>query len=261
MPNGITYQEILSDMGDYLGYTSDSTTWTTQERAKVDRFIKQGMVRFYYPKPANATDPYHEWYFLQRNATLTTAAGTAEYDLPTDLWDLTQEILITQPSSYYNQTIVRVREFDVRDAQRRLRNRSFPQIFALQKLTYNANVRERYRVIFYPTPQAVFTLEYRYMVQPPLLSATDPNPLGGPQYSEVIREACLAVAEEREFRGDTRHQAIFERLLANAIAQDRHFDGRTFGQVGRGYTGYGNYTAARRSGLPRGVVIDGVRVI
>lgn len=72
-----------------------------------------------------------------------------------------------------------------------------PQYAAVRPLASDGTGRQGYEIVFYPTPDADMTLEYRYSVVPEPMSDDRPYPLGGRQYAEVLLQSCLALAEER----------------------------------------------------------------
>jgi hypothetical protein len=87
--------------------------------------------------------------------------------------------------------------------------------------------------VFWPTPDAAYTLTYRYKAYAGKLDAVNyPYPLGGMQHREVIIESCLAVAESRGNDEAGFHQEMFHRRLAAAVQQDRKLSARRYGQMG-----------------------------
>lgn len=111
----------------------------------------------------------------------------------------------------------------------------YPRYCAVRPKPSNGSGRQRYEVVFYPTPDSTDTLEYRYSLIPETLSEAHPYPLGGPQYAELLLASCLAVDEQRSFSqqvGDEIHErghnldvqgaatARFMERLAAAVQQD-----------------------------------------
>jgi hypothetical protein len=79
----------------------------------------------------------------------------------------------------------------------------------------------RWELLLFPTPNAAYTLSFRYKVLPGELSDALPYPYGGAAHSETILEACLSVAEQRMDDEAGLHTQLFAERLAASIAQDQ----------------------------------------
>lgn len=75
----------------------------------------------------------------------------------------------------------------------------------------------RWDVAFYPYPNDEYALEYRYNINPDSFAE---YPLGGMRYSEVLRESCLAYAEEKMHDDSRLHREKFDEQLRAAIQLD-----------------------------------------
>lgn len=80
---------------------------------------------------------------------------------------------------------------------------------------------QRYELLTYPIPSAVYELHYTTNIKPIKLTAELPYPLGATQFSDAIRQGCLAAAEEEIGAEDRTHEAKFMTLLASAMTKDR----------------------------------------
>jgi hypothetical protein len=107
-----------------------------------------------------------------------------------------------------------------------------PQYAAIRfKQEYGAHGQVQ-EIVFWPIPDAVYALTYRYEAYNGKLSAVNPCPLGGMRHSELITESCLAVAEQRANDERGLHTERFNLLLAAGVAQDRRGGARYFGPMG-----------------------------
>jgi hypothetical protein len=91
---------------------------------------------------------------------------------------------------------------------------------------------QRLEVAWWPIPDAVYALTYRYEAYSGKLTEALPYPLGGMRHSELIIESCLAVAEQRANDEKGLHWESFSRLLRSGIAMDRKQGAGYFGHMG-----------------------------
>ena len=89
-----------------------------------------------------------------------------------------------------------------------------PRYAAARPIRSDSGGRQRWAVVFYPTPNEDLTLEYRYTVNPGNLSEGQPYPLGGKQYAECLLASCLAVSHEKDQSGP----AVFSQFMAKLAA-------------------------------------------
>ena len=92
---------------------------------------------------------------------------------------------------------------------------------------------QRMEVVFYPTPDSVYTLNYQYEAYNGKISEANPYPLGGMRHSELVLESCLAVAEQRANDDAGAHTQAFRSMLASSLAFDRKQGAKSYGQIGQ----------------------------
>lgn len=98
-----------------------------------------------------------------------------------------------------------------------------PQVMAIRNSANYPTTTEgqRWELIVWPTPDAVYTLGFRYQPQPSKLSASNPYPYGGASHSALLVAAVRAAAEYLyDDQGSGRHMQQFLRLLTSSISQD-----------------------------------------
>lgn len=111
---------------------------------------------------------------------------------------------------------------------------SRPQYAAVRFKSSDGSDGQKQEVVWYPIPDDVYTMTYRYEAFTGKLTTDNPYPLGGMKHSEVIMESCLAIAEQRGNDEKSFHWDSFSRLLATAIAQDRKNGAKYFGPMSTG---------------------------
>jgi hypothetical protein len=79
-----------------------------------------------------------------------------------------------------------------------------------------------YEMLLCPTPDAVYSLFYRYSVAISGLDAsTNTIPPGGNQHGELYLEACLASAEQMLHDSQGLHSVRFMECLIASVSRDR----------------------------------------
>lgn len=86
---------------------------------------------------------------------------------------------------------------------------------------------QEFEIIFYPAPNAEYTLEYRYTRRPVLLDETKPFPQGTAYHAETILASCLAVAEARATGSRGAEYERYQELLAQSKQLDEGMETET----------------------------------
>ena len=301
----LTYTDLVTEVGTFLGFGPDSSTWQSEQVTQVDRIIQDGYRQFLYPQPLPNFGPIN-WTFLKplgqlltlapfsgtetssssltlTDSTLTLTvssligatveitdangikytrkitANTADtltwgstgynsgaitasltgatytvyqedYDLPADFERLDGRLMFS-PDDSRPWPIVVVDEQSIR------RRREFPMSvsYAMTECAISRNIQvgsaaQRYQLMFWPRPDKVYRLNFRYEAVPPALSSTYPYPAGTASMSDVLLASCLAVAELRIYDEHGDHWKTFIEKLTAAAQKDR--------QVGPDIIGY-----------------------
>lgn len=220
MALSIDYATLRREIGYFIGYKKSTSDWSSDESTRVDDIINSGLRRFYWPPPVGEDGP-HIWSFLSPDSSLTIVSGEYVYRLPNDFVDLESKGFtfasgsgISRATRVANETITVLRAQASRSGA--------PQFFAIQATKASDGLDSGYEVLFYPTPDATYSLSYSYSVTPKSLSTDSPYPLGGARHSETIKEACLAEAEKKQFDEYGQHEKRFQELLASSIAADKN---------------------------------------
>lgn len=236
----ITYEDLQAEVGAFLHLGPDTSAWSAREAAQVDRIIQSGLRQFYYPPAMEGVELGYKWSFMQPTATLVTVSGTDTYDLPDDYGSIAGQFQYEVDQTFM-RGITEVSVGRMQELKQYSDDADKPRVFATRYKTSDGSSGQRHEVVFWPTPNAAFTLTYRYDAYAGKIDKYDhPYPLGGMKFGETIIEACLSVAEKRGNDEDGLHGQQFQRMMASAVALDRRNYTQRYGQMGgnedRGHT-------------------------
>ena len=172
-------------------------------------------------------------------ATIDTVIGTEDQDLPDDFGRLIDGFTFAGPT-IAPPVLADVGEARIRELRQFNVQSGLPRVAAIQIKASDGTTGQRRKVMWYPTPDQVFTLSYRYEAFNGKLSDSFPYPLGAMKNAEVIRESCLAAAEVFDDERGV-HWNNFAMQLSAAIIRDRGEVTKFFGHVGTRYEYDGNY--------------------
>ena len=225
--------DLREEVGFFLGYGSASGSWSAAQLAEINKVVKSGVRRVYYPPAVSPETTGYEWSFLRPWTTLALVADDYDYDLPDDFGRLLGQF-------HYDKEIYLPSIPEISVAQLlELRANSYvsgdPEFCAVRYKSSDGSAGQRHEVLFSPVPNTDRTLHYQYEAYQGELTDDYPYPLGGMQLAELYIESCLAVAEQRPNDAPGLHSQMFERLLIDAVMRDRKRDGGYFGQMGDAY--------------------------
>jgi hypothetical protein len=200
----------------------------------------------YYPPAVNAQILGYEWSWLRPTSTLAiSVAGGYDYDLPDNFGRLVG--CLYYPAEEYRSAISIISVGKLLNLRANSDETGAPVYAAVRYKTSTGTTGQRQEILFFPTPDESWTLNYEYEAYSGALSETYPYPLGGMQLAELYIESCLAVAETRVNDEIGQHAAQFNALLVDAIARDRKRGAQNYGPMGhvesqtkefhRGWTG------------------------
>lgn len=228
----ITYDDLQAEVGAFMHYGDDPSTWSSKETSQVDRFIQAGIRQFYFPPATEGVELGYRWSFLTPTATLATVADDRDYDLPDDFGSMTGQMQYPQDTTLV-RGVIQVSEGKMMELMQYSEDTGEPRYYATRFKSATGAAGQRHELLLWPIPDAVYTLTYRYDAYAgKLIQNTYPYPLGGMKYAECITESCLAIAEKRGNDEDGFHGQEFRRLLAAAVALDRRNGAQRFGQMG-----------------------------
>ena len=188
----------------------------------VNDIINDGYERFLNPPAAPGERRPHRWGFLRPYFSFVTVADQEDYGLPSDFGGV-------DGSLYYQRSDGKVHSIAKTDPSRiqYLRQRDSisltgcPSEYAIVT-DYPSGLEQASNIImFWPTPDAAYTLKVRYFIIAQLLSDNNPYPACDAYHNQTLIESCLAVAEERLEDQQSLHTTNFMQRLASSVAHDR----------------------------------------
>ena len=148
-----------------------------------------------------------------------TVTANGNYDLPDAFGSLDGPITF-QPGDLYTDLLI-VGEGEIRRRRVVDTTATIPVYAAIRPKSSDGSTGQRFELLIWPTPDASYTLDYAYYLNPDDLTDANPYPLGGNAYGECLLASCLAVAEQKSHDAVAQHTMRFKELLAAAIARDK----------------------------------------
>lgn len=213
------YDDFVLAANEFLGYGDDSTLWTTQQVAELDRRVQDAYRYCLHPSTIPGERIPHVWSFLEQETTLTTVAGDYDYTLPAAFGSMSGDITFAAGTGYgpikqsSPQAIRTERQFSNRTG--------VPEHYAVRWVAQTSGLNQRQELLLYPTPDGAYVLTYCYVLQAPRLSKANPYPLGGPRMSQLMIEATKAVAEAAKNGAPGPQWGVFVGRMNDAIQMDK----------------------------------------
>lgn len=222
------YPDFATEVAKKLGYPSDVADRSAAEIAVIDAIIQSGVRQFYFPPLLPGEEHVHEWSFLKPVTTLSTTATDYDYDLPDDFGSIDGDITFASTASVKGP-IVKVGEAHIRLWREAGGDvAGSPEFYAIRPRSTGGTTGQRDEILFYPTPDASYTLTYRYVALVSKISTGSPYPLGGMAHCETCLQSCLAVAEMRDIQAQGHEYALFMQRLQSSISHDRNKGSRDY---------------------------------
>ena len=163
--------QLLKRIGVHIGAGPNSKVWTASQNAKIKEIYKEGMRLACNPPPIPGMKYPHQWGWLTPLASITTVANTSTYELPADFAYMDGPLTLA-PSDYMLYPPIEILgEFQVRNLLQESQASSRPCKAAIRvKAPLDDNDATRYELLLWPLPDDVYTLQYRYRINPEVLS-------------------------------------------------------------------------------------------
>ena len=224
----VGYEELTGVVARFLGY--DPASLTEAQASEVDSCIQAGIRNFYYPPRMEGVDETYEWSFLRQTCSVQTSANVGDYRMADGFGKVRGDI-------YFGGDDIEMRPLAVVSigqllAFRRRDVKGPPKFAAFRFKQAYGTSGQFVELMLYPVPDRAYLLEFGGEADTGRISATKPFPLGGPSFSELVTESCLAIAEQRSNDEAGLHTENFRNLLVSMIAKDRSRSGAWFGRVG-----------------------------
>ena len=220
-------------VGRFLGYKPDPDDWSARQASEVDDYVQTGVRQFYYPPAMPGFEPGYEWSFLRPWGSIDTVESQADNVLPDDFSRLMAGGLMFAADFGYTPVAADVGAAKILTMRQTEDFEGLPTMAAVKVVAAAAGVGQRKTIMWYPTPDAAYTLAFRYEAYAEQLTAEQPYPLGGMKHADCVAESCLAVAEQRANDEAGLHTARFEAMLVACMVRDKREGATNFGQTGR----------------------------
>lgn len=206
----VSYSSLLERIGHFLfgvrtGYSADQTSDIVDS-------ISDGLKDVYSA---------HDWSFFRPKTTITTADGTATYDLPDAYESIESEMTYAPGDSDYYPPIEERHDAEISRRQQDNDETGRPLYFSIRTVEFDPTVGSRRQLVLYPTPDDVYVLYAKMTLRTVPIDAVNQYPVGGEQISQLILEACLAAAERNYNDAEGIHTKRFQELLPLAIRADQ----------------------------------------
>jgi len=211
----IQKSDIDQAVARYLGLTTVLADLDATEQA----------IRFYAER---------DWVMLEPLTTLDTTVGEFEVALPDDFGGIVGSMHHAPNTGY--RTLKEVGVGDIINFRSDSLNTSIPEYVAFVPEATDGSTGQRWKALFYPTPDATYELTYQYTRFGDDLLNADSYPPGGAIHRNTIIEACLSAAENRNNDSMGLHEQRYQMRLAQSIAADNRVRPANIGYCGDGPT-------------------------
>ena len=218
----LTFEDLYNRVAKFLG------TYGSSGPSGANLTDAQDIVNDAYTQFITA----HDWTFLKPSQQLTTITGQHIYGLPDDFYHMLTDLQFGAGTSYPP-----VQEVSV-DAVMEMRSietvSSWPTYYAIRPTAYDKEVGQSWEILFYPTCDAAYTLNFRYRILTDKLENADDIPIGGAEHTQLLRQMSLAEAELQKEKtiGPQGQQAANQ--LQGAVNQDSKRNPHRLGYNGNG---------------------------
>ena len=211
----IDHTQLLRLTGMKMGYGPNPDIWTHTEIAKVEQMLRLAMREYYWP--VSEGDQQHVWSFLRKEADIALVVDQTDYDLPENFSQIMTGFFLQVDAG--EKPIAIISESKRRSLIANVDETGTPLYAVVRSKTVGGD-RTTYEVSFYPKPDAVTTVSFTYAIEPPILSASDPKPLGGAMHAMLVIDAAAATVEKLTGK-EGASIASYAKSLAGSIARDK----------------------------------------
>jgi hypothetical protein len=181
-----------------------SITDSTQQ----SQIINEGL-RYFYAA--------HDWSFLYKTTTLAVTALEADTELPADFSQLT-DAFSYEPDEYRGN-LTQVETHRIRELRAAYDYTNRMSEFAIAMDTFDPEVGERWKVLWFPRPCEDFTMHYRYRASP-LIPEAGEVMRGDPRFSLAQSYCVYAAAATGSKDQYTYYADMRDKAMDTAIKQD-----------------------------------------
>jgi hypothetical protein len=186
------------------------------EIRNVDRMMRNGLRKFYYPGGADGFD----WSFLEAEFTLVVDPSTVDYTQPATFGGL-KGGLVHIPNDNVRLTVQKTTVRDILERRQfNLTTTNYTMYYAERPVHRGGISPTTWQLMTWPTPNGKYTYKGIQRINPIVPTAVAPFLYGGPEHSQTILEACLSEVELFLDGTQSVHTAAFQERLAAAMSAD-----------------------------------------
>jgi hypothetical protein len=217
------YADLRKAVGRFLGFGGTSGNWTADQIDEIAGYLDAGLRRF---------ETAYDWRFLRVTTTIATVADDYDTTLPDNFGYMLGDLTFATVDNGWDR-IRLVTEDEIRKLRQSPTNTTGkPKFAAVRPRTTDGTTGQRFEIIYWPTPDAIYTLSYQYRILTSQLSSGAPYPYGGMLHAETIKAAIMAEAERTSDDEEGVHEAKYQKLLAQSIMVDQRGEAEYFGYNG-----------------------------
>jgi len=216
----VGYPDFRLELAFAMGWGVDTSQWATAEFAELYRRINEANRWVQLPGLIPGEVVSHVWSHMRVLTTLATVAAQQAYDLPSDFGSMHGRLTFSAATSYPPILFTGAAQIEEWNAYgSTLKGR--PTHYATRWQRQTAGLNQRQQLIFWPTPDAAYTIQYRYDINPPAVSESNPYVLGGVRMAQLMLDACRAIGESVRHKARGAAWAAFMERLQAAIQLDK----------------------------------------
>ena len=231
----LCYIELMSDVSYFLWGKTDATQLTSKQWDVCDACVQAGYRQFLFPPAIEGASAGYEWTFMRPVSSIDTVADTADQEMPENFGRLIGNGFTFAADSQVPSVLADVGEGHIRRLRQAGSETGRPRVAGLRRVNNENAEAQRWEVMWHPTPDAVYTLEFRFGVLVEALTETNEKvyPLGGLMHADTLRSSCLAAADARvnDVLDGVKYQDFIRRVAAS-IVRDKAESAKFFGEVG-----------------------------
>lgn len=215
----LTYDELQKQVSDYAYGTRNLRRINADDLERLESVCFNGLRRFYYPQQLNINIS-HDWSFLVSNFDFYTETSVPDYVMPFNFGGAIGP-LHHDPADNVRTSITKVTPNKITwQRQSNITIVNWPTMYAESSVSSGGRQSQRWQLMLWPTPAAVYHFHGRMRIQPLAPNGNQIYLYGGPEHSQTIIEACLAEAELKIDGQPGAHAAAFQQCMLTSVTLD-----------------------------------------
>jgi len=236
---------VYTRVSEFLGLGSSPTG---SNLTKVKNLTYRGYMAFLMPFNAESKETY-VWEYLKKEATFQMSSGSWVQPLPDDYQKMVRRPSYGESAKYPKLQSVSISR--IMDQRNNVGANSYPLEYAVRVRNFDPGIPIQGKdLIFYPTPDSDYTMNYAYMFIPEKPTNDGDYFIGGALESEAILESCLASAELDQDEKSGVHAQLAAQLIQQLILADQQDVPNTMGYIRDSNIGRVSMFAYRQFQIP-----------